>query len=567
MTAFYVLTQRAVVGPFTGVELREAALAGIIRYDGIVGSSKQGPWFRACDIGLFSENRTPLPHPPDVAVPRYQVRGMPGAFQGPFKLRELIGFASRGMLPADAMIQRLDNDHWIPVSKSRILRACLFGKLVLIDARGKLLLRNISTRELDLEEVADACVPIEFAKPVAASDATTIESQVAADDWDPAEAFASYQVVQAEHEVGPPSRLAGWMPRGRIAPAWRAVRASIPPRVAIQAACLLVALVGVASAYSFWNKVGLRHDQILGDWIVMRQVGDEQKAVFGLSFREHESCVLFNTHGGSWTGQYDWEIRADDSSGFENIEPFTTVLDTVSPQHERELIAPTDGYIRLRGFVTEPVMDGHRIRDLFLRKHGKRLKIGYPTEVHWSRDAKLMEAGWLTARRAEPRESDLASDLKQLEVRLPVPIEQYGGERPWHLSRAVELVEKGAPKRSVHAASGDLFVVDAPIGDAPIGDASIGERASGDPSETVHACLAYSLQVDASYLLEHYGVPDEAHVLLPMEVPELRNGPSFEETQVARYGSLRFIFSRLGKIRYLEAVDHRTHASLFANRP
>ena len=147
MTEFFVLTDRYIVGPLTGVELREAALAGILRHDGIVGGSREGPWYSAADIGLFSEKKAALPHPPDIHVPQYQVRGMPGAFQGPFKLRELIGFAARGMLPADALLQGDDSDEWIEVRRYRVLAAVLAGELVVVDESGNVVVRNAMAGE------------------------------------------------------------------------------------------------------------------------------------------------------------------------------------------------------------------------------------------------------------------------------------------------------------------------------------------------------------------------------------------------------------------------------------
>jgi hypothetical protein len=103
MTEFFIKTDAGVLGPFSGVELRELALAGILRPDSNLSATAHGPWQLAGSAGLFSEKKTPLPHPSDVQLTRYQVRGMAGAIQGPFKLRELIGFAARGMLPAETI--------------------------------------------------------------------------------------------------------------------------------------------------------------------------------------------------------------------------------------------------------------------------------------------------------------------------------------------------------------------------------------------------------------------------------------------------------------------------------
>jgi hypothetical protein len=82
MAAFFIRTDAVASGPFTGVELREAAMAGILSPDSMIAGAPEGPWILASNAGLFSEKRVALPHPPNVAVPQYQVRGMPGAFQG-----------------------------------------------------------------------------------------------------------------------------------------------------------------------------------------------------------------------------------------------------------------------------------------------------------------------------------------------------------------------------------------------------------------------------------------------------------------------------------------------------
>ena len=151
MISFFVCTEDSVAGPFTGVELREAAMAGILRYEAIVGGGAHGPWFRAADVGLFSEKRTALPHPPGVEVASYQVRGLKGGEEGDYKLRELIGFAARGLLPADAQLRPANSSKWFPITRIKILQSTLAGELVLLDEHGAIVVRTNLQARLDAE--------------------------------------------------------------------------------------------------------------------------------------------------------------------------------------------------------------------------------------------------------------------------------------------------------------------------------------------------------------------------------------------------------------------------------
>ena len=63
---FYYLSGLAVIGPLTGIELREAAFAEKVVADTLVTNNASGPWVAAtCIKGLFDVNGIPLPHPPD----------------------------------------------------------------------------------------------------------------------------------------------------------------------------------------------------------------------------------------------------------------------------------------------------------------------------------------------------------------------------------------------------------------------------------------------------------------------------------------------------------------------
>ncbi|MCG8652869.1 MAG: hypothetical protein MI861_23720, partial [Pirellulales bacterium] len=130
MTDFYLKIDDRVLGPFSGVEVREAALAGVVSPRMGISNSPQGPWTLASLTGLFSESNIPLPHPEGTHVPQFRLTGVSEALQGPFKLRELIGFAVRRMLPPDALLQSDSHSHWVPVTRINVLSACLQGDLI-----------------------------------------------------------------------------------------------------------------------------------------------------------------------------------------------------------------------------------------------------------------------------------------------------------------------------------------------------------------------------------------------------------------------------------------------------
>jgi S1-C subfamily serine protease len=66
MADFYYRSGEEVVGPLTGIQLREAAFARQVFPDTLVASSKYGPWSVAAQVkGLFDERGRPLPHPPE----------------------------------------------------------------------------------------------------------------------------------------------------------------------------------------------------------------------------------------------------------------------------------------------------------------------------------------------------------------------------------------------------------------------------------------------------------------------------------------------------------------------
>ena len=186
MAEFYIQAGEQVVGPLRELELREAALAKIIAVDAPISESAQGPWQSATEAGFFNEKGVAVAHRAGTTTPVCRIAGMPDAFQSPFKLRELIGFAARGMLPPNAPLQFVDadskptptppgvtvendrsQDETLTVSSLRILNEASAGRLVLVQPGGRLLLRS-SAKSQPVPDNAQS--PIELAPKVDLSD-------------------------------------------------------------------------------------------------------------------------------------------------------------------------------------------------------------------------------------------------------------------------------------------------------------------------------------------------------------------------------------------------------------
>lgn len=61
---FFYQVRGTIIGPVTGLELREAAFAGDVGLSTLVSNSPNGDWVQAARIrGLFDDNGKPLPHP------------------------------------------------------------------------------------------------------------------------------------------------------------------------------------------------------------------------------------------------------------------------------------------------------------------------------------------------------------------------------------------------------------------------------------------------------------------------------------------------------------------------
>ena len=481
MATFFIRTDSTVTGPFTGVELREAALAGIIGPDSVISGTPEGPWHLATTIGLFSEKRIALPHPPDVQVPSYQVRGMSGAFQGPFKLRELIGFAVRGMLPTNAVLQSTlptagtSPQPWVPVNRLQILSACLNGDLALIDSRGQIIRLAIHSNATP-SNVSNARVPSEVAKNVDENDATAFASMSPSTDLDANRSAA--KPANVKNLIGTESSNTGSSPRTNRLTQFLRQKLSFPTQLDVGAVALrlvpllvsLLLLIGSGTAYWYWQSLPMSRTQVLGDWIERSDDGSESHLPrFGISFKENGDCVIFNPAGNSWSGKFQWAERRDHRDVFETPQSLTTIVDVAEPSHMLSDIQPTDGYVRFDGRGDDmPNIDGHPVQDVFVRRETTDVKIGYLTTVRYGKEGKSMQAAWVTLTK--------------------------------------------------------------PVGWKPF----------DEPAELSATSIS---KVKASELLATYGVPDEARRVYPFDLPEGKFSLEFSNSQVIRYGKTKLIMA------------------------
>ncbi len=488
MTAFFIRTDSCATGPFTGVELREAALAGIIGPDSAISRSPQGPWYLASSAGLFSEKRIALPHPADVQVPTYQVRGMSGAFQGPFKLRELIGFAVRGMLPGTALLQSGPSQPWIPVHRIRVLSACLEGELALLDSQGNVIKRAMQ-RPAAIVDVSRARAPIELAQTVSHDDSTSF-AKPSDDSGRPASQPTPKDSALKGEFAGSSTPIDGGGEANRTSRAlrpllrslWRELRTRNlweQPILSRRTVATIFILSGLAAAIpmvSRWQGRPMQREQVIGEWVVVAAgKNDHTESSFGISFRKNGNCVIFNPSRDSWSGDYAWVDREDESVGFSNLDPMTVKIDQAEPHHPIDTIRPTDGYIRFVGVQDDfPILDGHPVRDLFVRYEANALRLGYLISITWDHHHKTMEAAWLTVSKTD---SASASD---------------------------------------HPSTNTL---------------------AGGSVDTLNA----------SEFLSVYGIPDEARRIYPFEVPQDRRSNDFIGAQIVRYGLDRWILMSNGK--------------------
>lgn len=530
MSQFFVLTDQAPVGPFSGVELREAALAGVLAADAVVGGSASGPWHIATQVGLFTEQKVPIAHPPDVQIPLYHVKGMPGAFQGPFKLRELIGFAVRGMLPLDAELKVVeetpdvvDGSPWLPVRRFRTLMLCLAGDLVMLDSGNRVHLRTQGVLEGASPSRWESGfqTPLEMMRPVDPADSTTVANTVQSPEVEPtvSEFGNEAAVDQVSRPISLPPKTAQGTPRAslksrifdrkdQLAHLRRKLFQSPLVVVAVIVLCLSSALI---LAVSFKGSVAMERAEVIGQWIANDQQHGSPR--FGVAFRADGTCTIFNVGGDSWSGDFIWSARADSSSFYGNTEDLHSIVDHREPHHAAGPIEDTDGYMMLRALAdSDAIIDGHQVRDLFVRRRGEELQIGYLTEVKWDQNQKRLFGGWVTATRME---QELPSNL-------------------------IQTLSNHEAHSGLASATGD-----------PGLRAALATLSDAASDNAVTETAVQSSNIDPAYLLKTFGVPDEARRIYGFDLPPGVRTKTFPADQIIRYGNLVLMMTGSGDVHYV----------------
>jgi hypothetical protein len=76
MAVFYYQKDDNVIGPMTGIDLREAAFRGAVRPATLISNNIAGPWFAAGRAdGFFDKEGNPLPHPNETLQEIEAIRG------------------------------------------------------------------------------------------------------------------------------------------------------------------------------------------------------------------------------------------------------------------------------------------------------------------------------------------------------------------------------------------------------------------------------------------------------------------------------------------------------------
>ena len=534
MSEFYLLTHQHIVGPLSGIELREAALSGIVHPQCVIGATPQGPWYEGVKIGLFSDQGVPLPHPQEVQIPQCFVRDAGGPQRGPFKLRELIGMAARGMLPEKSQIRLLEHDHWQAVEDILILKSCLKGELVLINEQGELCQQTAGIVEgVDpSREKKDR-----FFAPSEAGSAIDVTRVVAADrsslQRTSLQSISSRSSQLDMHSsVNESGTNAGGAPKdqkrsaGGLARNRRRLR--LPNLWTIEfnhralmamGAVVVLGVLSIAAVSLYMRPSQLDQADIVGQWIA--EQGFDGNPAFGISFQSDRHCVIFNTSGDSWSGDYVWSSR--ESSWFDTIGAPTvsSQIDEVESRHQRGPVESSDGYLVLQGFADNPpLIDGHVVQDLFVRRSGDQLKLGYLAEITVTANDKLLTAGWITTRRRNPTVlPDITVALKAASQMDAEPSDS----RNLRLCDAINVL--------LNSDHDSLAIV---------------RNAMSIPGSR-----AESTTIDSRFLLTQFGVPDEARPAYGFEQPDLPKGQTFSGRGLVRYGEVSLMLDADGTLRYV----------------
>ena len=363
MNQFYLKSgDEMVAGPFTGIEVREAALANLVFPDTGVAATADGPWTPAADVGLLSDEIEPQSHLGQTEVPKFRMKDASEALGGPFKLRELIELASRQILPSDASIQLIGRDDWIPVNQFGILVACLQGKLPRNPTSGNS--SKVDPLLWDTNSASNHDAP-----PVTANDLLTDPQ----DDLD---------TILTQHR-----KLVRKDVRKRIAKKGNS-KFKIAYVGGLVTSLLVCAIVWWLQSPSW----GTNRNEVLGDWALI--ASHKESKSFGISFKEDGTCVVFNSDGNCWSGDFEWSDDATDEFDFQSLgDPTKSKVNEITSSHHRGEVSSSDGYVRFKGATDgkTPMLGDKPIRECFLRRHEDVLWMGYLGNV----DNQSLNAGWV----------------------------------------------------------------------------------------------------------------------------------------------------------------------------
>lgn len=369
-------------GPYTGLELRTAASAYLILPDTRIARTADGPWTRAADIGLFLDKNVPLPNLPQPALPAFRLTRVNEALEGPFELQELIDFAVRKILPREAEVQPLGHLDRIPVSQFRILDACLSGKLY----------RDPTPAKPHSDESSVVAPPPVGSPPVAPNTPPHDGAQL------PVTLSVQHADLMTEPEDDLELILSDYREQLRRDFRERSANRSAPLFKVAYAGWAVMLLV--VSVWVWWimQPSPLRTDrnEVIGNWGLIPS--QEKAAAFGISFKEDGTCVVFNSDGDCWSGDFQWFDDAASEARIRSLSPTQGKDIDIPSHHYRFAVQDSDGYVRLEGgsLRKPPMLGTQPIRECFLRQDDSYLWMGYLINVDPTSDNPSLDVGWVS---------------------------------------------------------------------------------------------------------------------------------------------------------------------------
>jgi hypothetical protein len=280
----------------------------------------------------------------------------------------------------------------------------LDGDLVLLDDNGRVIRRAVQETTHPIER-GNTRAPIELTRPADERDSTAfaiISDAKANHVVPPPLPHEVRQPAGNENTTLPPRAIALWVDRvrGRFAD-WEireTIAQWIPLRrlASLTLATLVVAIAG--ATYSYLASRPMPREKVIGEWLVLASGAQDPPRVSGIAFRDDGKCVFFDPSNTLWTGDFQWVEQGDEEQHFQSTTPINATIDEPDPSHHIEPVRSTDGYMKLSGFGKElPRLDGHPVRELFVRRNADSLQLGYPTAVQWTTHGRTLLAAWTSA--------------------------------------------------------------------------------------------------------------------------------------------------------------------------